>query len=94
MNYKKGINRMTSKHIGSNFDDFLKEECIEFNEETFLERLAVIMTGAINRDYCRGCKFKIVCGIINYGFCKAYYDVLDEINSIIEEYEPADKTGK
>ena len=40
-----------NKHIGSNFDDFLKEECIEFDEQEFEKDINVPSKRKIMYDY-------------------------------------------
>ena len=73
------------KHIKNIIDNTKEAEVIKDSDD-ILEELGNIQTRALNRDYCWGCKLKVFCDIKgNNLFCKGYYDILYDIEDIINE---------
>ena len=64
-----------------------KNEVIKDSTE-IIKDLASISTAGLNRDYCWGCKLKIICDLKGSLLCKGYSNILNEIDDIINKYEP------
>lgn len=57
------------------------------DSDNIIDELASMHTSMLNRDFCWGCKNKLWCDIRGASiFCKAYTDIFECINDIINRY--------
>lgn len=71
-----------------NIIDNTREIEVVKDSDDIISELAGLHTSILNRDFCWGCKSKICCDLMGVNsLCKAYGDILDCIQDILDKYE-------
>lgn len=69
-----------------NVIDNTRQTEVIHDSDNIIDELASMHTSMLNRDFCWGCKGKLYCDLMGTNFCKAYNDIFECIDDIINRY--------